>query len=201
LKKKTAPCIIVLFALALILPLILGLYSSKLLPSAAELAYIQAQNRSNIIIDNALKETSENLMLETKDFFTEQNGIITSDTMLINSFVAGLSTKITENFSSPDIKDINIPMGALTGADFLANTGPSIGFELLPAGFAEISPETQCLSIGINQTNYRIFINISINIRIVNPLLERSVTLNRRILLVDTVIMGEVPETYLKGNI
>ena len=53
-------------------------------------------------------------------------------------------------------------------------------------------------SAGINQINYKIWLNISIELKIVNPLYHETITMERKIMLADIVFIGKVPEHYFQ---
>ena len=82
-----------------------------------------------------------------------------------------------------------------------SNTGPSIPFYLKPMGLASVDYETSFTAEGINQINFKIWINVAMDIKIVNPLRSETMSVSRKIMLVDTIINGTVPERYMTlGN-
>ena len=64
-------------------------------------------------------------------------------------------------------------------------------------GSAEVDYETEFISAGINQTNYKIWLTVDITVSLANPLYSKRVNMTRKIMLVDTIIKGEVPSNYL----
>ena len=54
------------------------------------------------------------------------------------------------------------------------------------------------LSAGINQINYKIWVDISMEMKIVNPLYQEILSMERKIMLVDIVFSGKVPEHYFQ---
>ena len=67
-------------------------------------------------------------------------------------------------------------------------------------GAATVAYETSFSSAGINQINFKIWIDVSMEIKIVSPLWQQTMTVARKIMLVDTVISGTVPERYMTLN-
>lgn len=49
---------------------------------------------------------------------------------------------------------------------------------------------------GINQTLHKIYLNIKCKANILTPFKSVSKTIENKMLLTETVIMGEIPETY-----
>ena len=97
----------------------------------------------------------------------------------------------------PDEK-IGIPLGAVMNWGFFANIGPEIPFTLIPMGAVKVDYDSQFLSVGINQINYKIWLNIAMELKIVNPLYQENITLERKIMLADIVFSGKVPEHYFQ---
>ena len=95
---------------------------------------------------------------------------------------------------------INIPLGVITGIEVFSNIGPNIPFYIKPMGIASVDYETSFSAEGINQTNFKIWLNIAMDIKIVNPLRSETISVSRKIMLVDTVINGTVPERYMSLN-
>ena len=58
--------------------------------------------------------------------------------------------------------------------------------------------QTEFVSAGINQINYKIWLNLSMDMKVVNPLYQETITLNRKIMLCDLVFSGKVPEHYFQ---
>ena len=176
-------------------------YDTKIFQAVIEISHIQSKAAANIIIDNAVEDTIKELNITSSDFFIEkQQDNVSDNTLLINTFCSSVSTGITEGLSAISEEKILIPMGIITGIDMFANTGPNIPFSLRPMGAATVDYETSFSSAGINQINFKIWIDVSMEIKIVSPLWQQTMTVTRKIMLVDTVISGTVPERYMTLN-
>jgi hypothetical protein len=60
--------------------------------------------------------------------------------------------------------------------------------------------DSEFISAGINQVNYKIWLNISIELQIVNPFYKENLKLIRKVLLADMIFNGKVPEHYFQMN-
>ena len=129
---------------------------------------------------------------------TNRSVDLIADTIAINRFCTTLSSEITKELEQLNNEKINVPLGSISGVELFANWGPDIPFSMEPKGAAEVDYETKMESSGINQMHFQIWINISLEIRIVNPLHEESIPMTRKIMLVDTVFGGDVPEEYFQ---
>lgn len=172
-----------------------------IMPAAADICLIQAKETANNIINSAvdevLKEKSEGgrniLSLETENGTT----MIMADTISINLICAEISSSITEKIADMENNIVKVPYGAASGIGIFANSGPDLEFEIMPAGDTTVDYETEFTSAGINQTNYKIWLTVNITISLVNPIYDRNISMNRKIMLADTIIKGELPSNYI----
>lgn len=172
-----------------------------IMPVAANLCLTEAKERANYIINSATENVlNENgvliediLRLKTEDDVT----MLSADTAKVNALCADISAYITEKLVNMENNRVSIPYGAATGIGILANSGPDISFQVKPVGSAEVDYETEFISAGINQTNYKIWLTVDITVSLANPLYSKRVNMTRKIMLVDTIIKGEVPSNYL----
>ncbi len=204
--RKKVPFILLLpVFLVLVCVIAMIQFDRKILPQALAISHLQAKSKANSVIDNSINETLENMEIKSSDFFIgNETGNIDSfsaDTILINRFCTNVSQNIGKNLEALSDEMIEIPLGAVSGVYMFANLGPKISFTLMPMGESVVDYETSFTAVGINQTNFKIWINVNMGVQIVNPLIEEKVTLSRKLMLVDTVINGQVPESYLEfGN-
>ncbi|MBO8169512.1 MAG: sporulation protein YunB [Thermoanaerobacteraceae bacterium] len=91
-----------------------------------------------------------------------------------------------------------VPLGQLTGSKLLANYGPNISLWLLPLGTVSVKVQDRFEDAGINQTRHKIYLKVQSDIRVVIPLIESKITVTTQVPVADTVIVGAVPETYMK---
>jgi hypothetical protein len=68
---------------------------------------------------------------------------------------------------------------------------------MLPTGNALVNYESRFGAVGINQAHFEVWLTVVSTIRIINPVQSSTVTVIREVSLVDTVISGVVPDTYL----
>ena len=170
-----------------------------IMPAAADICLIQAKETVNNIINSAvdevLKEKSEGgrniLSLETENGTT----MIMADTISINLICAEISSSITEKIADMENNIVKVPYGAASGIGIFANSGPDL--EIMPAGDTTVDYETEFTSAGINQTNYKIWLTVNITISLVNPIYDRNISMNRKIMLADTIIKGDLPSNYI----
>lgn len=169
---------------------------NQLIPPLKEISHMQCKALANEIIDHA---ALENLQKMDSTALLQQNGeSYSANTALVNQFCSLLSTEITEGFRDLPQEVIHIPIGTATNLSFFANRGPKIPFTLLPMGTVKVDYETDFHSVGINQINYKIWLDISMEMKVVNPLYQETLVMERKIMLADLVFGGKVPEHYFQ---
>lgn len=166
-------------------------------------AEIETKSSANNIINTAIQETIDEMNISSSDFIIKENSDISSisaNTVLINEFCSNISNKISDYFKLEYENIIEIPVGSLFGIEWISNIGPSIGFNIMPSKEALVNYNTEFNSVGINQSNFKIWIDINTTVRIINPLQKKEIEFNRKVMIVDTVINGVVPENYMNIN-
>lgn len=123
--------------------------------------------------------------------------LIQSNFVKINRLTRDLANMAEEYISTLDTQTIQLPIGAFTGSAVFAGFGPPIDVRLLPIGSVLCNFVSTFESSGINQTIHRLYIDIATTICIVFPLEEVPLEVNMMVLVVENVIVGQVPETYI----
>lgn len=199
-KNNGVTSLVIIFVSVFFLTIfILSQFEKKVVPSLQEISHNHSMAIANDIIDDCIQTLMAELPLSSKDFITltdQENGTYSTNTQQINLFCTRLNKKINSAMQSLPNEEILIPLGAVTKSNFFANWGPKIPFTLMPAGAITSDYETSFVTAGINQVNYKIWINLTLDIQIVNPLYHEKITLTKKIMLVDTIIGGKVPDHF-----
>ena len=201
MKRKKHRKVYVLFSFFIFLLgtiCLLSFADRKLSPALQEISHIQCKTTANQIIDAASEKVITEMNMASAPLFLIQENGYAANTTLINRLCQELSMNITEQLNRLPSEKIEVPFGALTGFQFPADKGPHIPFTLLPMGSAKVDYSSAFQSVGINQINYRIWLNVTINLKIVNPFYQETITMTRKLVLADVVFSGIVPEQYFQ---
>ena len=95
---------------------------------------------------------------------------------------------------------IEIPLGNLFGSKLFSGTGPYIPVKIMSVTSVNSSLENEFLSVGINQTMHKIYIDAIIDLSVMVPGYESVVSVSTTVLIAETVIVGKVPDTYIDFN-
>ncbi len=198
--KKKLKILILLFIFTYLSVIIISSVERNIMPTLIEMSIVKAKMSADSAIDEAVSDCIDSLNLNASDFFEESDDtrFVTADTVLINRLCADINSRLDDILFAYGEKEISIPIGAATGVDLFATTGPEIKFKVVHMEDTSVDYETSFSEAGINQTNFKVWLTVNINMRLVNPLKSATITSTRKIMLMDTVIGGKVPENYLR---
>ena len=134
-------------------------------------------------------------MIKTED---GKNSVLKTDIVTINQIASDIAIEIQNELNDISKQTIEIPIGSLTGIKYFAGSGPGIKIKIISVGKIATDIKTEFESAGINQTIYRVYLNLECDISILTSYKTMKETIQNQVLLVETVIMGEVPTTYLE---
>ncbi len=200
--KQKITTILMLIILFFILGALLFLYGfeQKMLPTLQEIAYMESKAVANDMIDDSLQVILQDSQWTSTEFFTMSQGEYTNysaNTTAINLFCSKLTQSINQNLYNVPEVEVSIPIGSITDISMFSNVGPEVCFSLLPAASVISDYETTFESAGINQLHYKLWITLTMEFQIVNPIYHETISMERNIMLVDTIIGGKVPENLL----
>lgn len=127
---------------------------------------------------------------------TDNTSILKTDVTVINDIASDIAIEVNNRLIELEQEQIKIPVGAISGNKFLAGFGPNINISIIPVGDVITDVKTEFKAQGINQTVYRIYLEVICNVNIVTSYKTINSEIINQVLLVETVIVGGVPETY-----
>ena len=178
-----------------------------MLPTAIKVSQKYATNIISQEINKSVEKTITSLRLHTNDFFNKNVNKDTNktyldvDTILINNVCAKVSDELSKNLKNINDTKIDLPIGVFSGISAFSEFGPPFTVCLSSIGDAIVDYETNFQSVGINQINFQVYLNISCSISIINPMYKKDIDVSRKLMLVNTIFDGEVPKTYLNTSI
>lgn len=119
------------------------------------------------------------------------------DTVKITRLVTSIARDLEERLGNLTRRDVNIPLGLLTGSLLLADKGPNLVVGLLPVGSVEVDVRDEFSAAGINQTRHSIMLDIVVKVGILLPMQTSFAEVCDTLPIVESVIVGPIPETYL----
>lgn len=114
----------------------------------------------------------------------------------INALSAEILDRVvgaTDNYTTT----VQIPLGNLSGLSLLMGRGPKVPVEIVTLTSSRVEFKNGIVTAGINQTKHQITLEIRVDIEILIPWGSESTQVVTEVLIADTVIVGQVPGTYL----
>ena len=111
--------------------------------------------------------------------------------------VAELTGKIQTKIGNLGEEQIRVPWGNVLGSQILTQMGPDMKMRVIPVGTAEVGFKTEFESSAINQTRHRIYLDVRCMARILAPFTMAKVETKSEILIAETVIVGDTPQSYV----
>ena len=173
----------------------------SILPVFDKLCEEKAMSIATIISNNKATEVmAEHTYDELFTIEKDNNGNITmikSNVIPINEIISDVAVRIQEELEKREDDTIQIPLGSVTGFKLLAGSGPNINIKIVPAGSVKTDLRSEFVAQGINQTLHRIYLQVDCQVTIVTPYDEISKEISNQVLLIENVIIGNIPSTYL----
>ena len=173
--------------------------NERLRPILFELAISQTSNCITAAIDNAVSEQaiSYNDLVSLERSANGDIVALTSNMAHANILRAQLLETSLEALKGLETMEFNVPLGTIYDWDLLSGRGPDIGVRVLYTGTASAEFENSFSSAGINQTCHQIVFCIKADISVLLPGRQEKTTIDTKVCVAETIIVGKVPETYL----
>lgn len=166
------------------------------------LAETAVSNMVGQVVTEAVSDTIANGDIRYErliSFEKDNNGDITalhSNMAEFNRLQAGITQEVLTRLGEVAERDLVIPLGTLTGSALLAGRGPGFTVRMQSVGSCSARFENRFSQAGINQTTHRIILCVEVNMSILLPGFQTSTQVNSSFSVAETVIVGDVPESY-----
>lgn len=100
----------------------------------------------------------------------------------------------TEHFS------VGVPIGSMIFPEFLSGKGPQVPVEVMSVRNSDATFFSSFLEAGINQTLHRLIMTVSVDVTVLVLGKTFDYTISSDVVVAETVIVGEVPNTFLHAG-
>ena len=195
--------------LLLVLGIILILvFRSRYREVIRELAETQVKNTTSDLTNDAIaKQIADGIIQYDRIVFFEKDldGRITAlktNMSEVNRLKTDILNIINDEILALDTSDIGIPLGSLFLPELLSGKGPVIPVHILSIRNSDASFSSNFVQAGINQTLHQLIVVVSVDVAILVLGQTGSFTITSEVVVAETVIVGDVPNTFLQtgGN-
>ena len=197
-----------LFVLLVAAGVVFLMFRSRYREVIRDLAETQVKNTTSDLTNDAIAKQIANGVIQYDRivyFEKDLDGRITAlkTTMSeINRLKTDILNIINDEILALDTSDIGIPLGSLFLPEFLSGKGPAIPVHILSIRNSDATFSSQFSHAGINQTLHQLTMEVSVDVAVLVLGQTSSFTVNSEVVVAETVIVGDVPNTFLQtgGN-
>lgn len=177
--------------------------NEKLLPVLETVAVSQTTNLMTQVINAAVDDRLLEDDMSYADFVTvstDREGRVTSltsNTAANSRFKRQVVETVIRQFETLDKDALAVPLGTLMSQPLLFGAGPCIRVEVGSVGDVTADYSHSFTSAGVNQTLHRVCLDIAATVYLFLPGEVLPVSVTSSVCVAETVIVGEIPDTYL----
>ena len=116
----------------------------------------------------------------------------------VNRLKTDILNIINDEILALDTMDLGIPLGSLILPQFFSGKGPQIPVHILSIRNSDAIFASNFSQAGINQTLHQLTMVVSIDVAMLVLAKTSSFTVTSEVVVAETVIVGEVPQTFLQ---
>lgn len=173
-----------------------------------ELAETQVKNATSDLTNDAIaKQIAQGIIQYDRIVYFEKDldGRITAlktNISEVNRLKTDILNIINDEILALDTSDIGIPLGSLFLPEVFSGRGPAIPVHILSIRNSDATFSSGFSQAGINQTLHQLTMIVSVDVAVLVLGQTSSFTVNSEVVVAETVIVGDVPSTFLQtgGN-
>lgn len=197
-KIKWIIALVVIFIIAVFI-----IFNSAIQPAVLSLAETKLKAIASQLVNDAVDETFGSGVSYSDLIYIEkdESGKIKSLSANVSSvdrFSSKISLAVQQEIENIGQQGIDIPVGTVIGGPLLTGRGPSINVAFQPVGVVNTEFLTTFENAGINQTRHLIYLEVNISMKIVVSNTVKQIDYSTKLLIADTVIVGDIPEQYMQ---
>jgi sporulation protein YunB len=127
--------------------------------------------------------------------------LMQANTLKLNKIASDTTLAVQQKLRELGNEKFNIPLGQALGSKLLASYGPLMKVVIVPIGTVQVKVSDDFDEAGINQTKHRLLLNVETKVRVVIPLTSTEAIVKNQVPITETVLIGEIPQTYIKLNL
>ena len=177
--------------------------TSQMRPLIRELARAKVENRGQSVINEAIEEQLDNGQIDYENIILLEKDLSGKVTALKTN-IAEVNRLKTQTLAITDmmmldldVEEIGLPLGSVVFPTFFSGSGPKIPVKVLTISNSDADFRNVFSEAGINQTAHQIMMDVIIDMTILTPVGTEAVRVESSVVVAETVIVGQVPESYV----
>ena len=169
-----------------------------------ELAKTQVINSTSDLINDAVSQQIargnaeyDHIVYFEKDIHGRITALKTNISE-VNRLKTDILNIINDSILSQDAGALGVPMGSLFLPELLSGKGPAFPVHILAIRNSDASFESSFTQAGINQTLHQLHMEVVVDVTILVLGQTMSFTVSTNVVIAETVIVGDVPDTFFQ---
>ena len=193
-----------LFVLLIAVLVLFFVLRSKYRLVIEDLAQTQVKNTTSDLTNDAIAKQIEvgDIQYDRIVFFEKDlDGRITAlktNMSEVNRLKTDILNIINDEILALGHSDIGIPLGSLFFPEIFSGKGPAIPVHILSIRNSDANFVSHFSQAGINQTMHRLNMEVSIDVAVLVLGQTSSFSMTSEVVVAETIIVGDVPQTYLQ---
>lgn len=179
-------------------------YNRIVLPVIVDISQKYAVTAVNGEINSIYNDIVTSKKITQNDFAQNYSlggtNYINTNTITVNSLCSEMAEQLSNHLNNIEDRKIKIPLGAFSANSLLSSLGPYMSISIDSMGQAKADYNSSFTSCGVNQVNYKLWIDVECEVSVVTPLIHKNMTVKRKIIVVDMIYNGGVPNAYVGIN-
>lgn len=176
--------------------------NAQLMPMLESLATVRVSNTVNRIVTESVTQSINDGSLDYDNLVSLEKdsegriSAVQSNMVIFNQLQSHILDLILAQMEQVSVRELSIPIGSLTGLSLLAGRGPRVVVRMESVGSSSAYFSNEFESAGINQTRHQIILHIDVAVSILLPGFSTATVVSNAFTAAETVIVGQVPESY-----
>ena len=192
-----------LLLICVIFGLLLVIFRIRYHDAIRNLAETQVKNATSDLINDAIDRQIDlgNIHYDRIVYFEKDlEGRITAlktNMTEVNRLKTAILNLINDEILALDTTDITIPVGSLLLPEFFSGKGVGIPIQVLSIRNSDAAFQSYFSEAGINQTLQQLTMDVSVDVSVLVLGKTESFTISSQVVVAETIIVGQVPDTFL----
>lgn len=192
-----------LLLICVIFGLLLVIFRIRYHDAIRNLAETQVKNATSDLINDAIDRQIDlgNIHYDRIVYFEKDlDGRITAlktNMTEVNRLKTAILNLINDEILALDTTDITIPIGSLLLPEFFSGKGMGIPIQILSIRNSDAAFQSYFSEAGINQTLQQLTMDVSVDVSVLVLGKAESFTVSSQVVVAETIIVGQVPDTFL----
>jgi len=168
------------------------------------LSETQVKNATSDLINDAIDRQIDlgNIQYDRIVYFEKDlDGRITAlktNMTEVNRLKTAILNLINDEILALDTTDITIPVGSLLLPELFSGRGFGIPIQILSIRNSDASFHSYFTEAGINQTLQQLTMDVSVDVSVLVLGKTESFTVSSQVVVAETIIVGQVPDTFFQ---